>query len=91
MLQTDIIYCGRPRTVTCDSRCDKAWGINSRPSIQLSDDEEDTAYLADDELGTAPDVSPIQEGGDNKPRRPTVHNKWCVRECERLAYHAWIP
>lgn len=68
--------------LVCDGKCNKAWGINARPSVQLSDDEDDTAYLADSELGEAPADPGTYEGGHAKPRTPK-HNKWCYRECER--------
>lgn len=89
MIKKSLIFFGRNATHACDGKCNKAWGINSRPSVQLSDDVDDYAYLADDELGTAPAVTGITEGGQNKPlhaRGAEDINKWCVRECER----AWM-
>ena len=89
MIVKRLIFFGRPATHACDGRCDKAWGRNNRPSMQVSDDVDDYAYLADDELGTAPGITGITEGGQNKPlnaKGPEDINKWCVRECER----AWI-
>jgi hypothetical protein len=75
---------GQPAVAYCDARCDKAWGINGRPRVDLSENPDDYAYLTDDELGTAPADPGTYEGGDGKPRRrPLAHNKWCVRECER--------
>lgn len=86
-----IIYFGKECTVVCDGRCDKAWGISGRPNIQLSDDEDDIAYLSDDELETAPgpmQTDTLEEGGHAKPSAepltdPSLMNKWCARQCER--------
>jgi len=87
MLETEIIYFGKKVTVQCDQKCNKAWGINCRPKIQLSDDYDDYVYLADDELGDAPIYPGTYEGGCGKPREfPDKHNKWCVRECERSSF-----
>ena len=81
-----IIYFGKPAKVNCDRKCNKAWGINNRPQLQLSDDEDDIVYLADDELGEAPDDPGTYEGGHAKPSSPSQFpNKWCVRECERCS------
>lgn len=41
LLQDEISYFSGLCTVTCDGHCHKAWGLNRRPHIQLSDDEED--------------------------------------------------
>lgn len=82
-LTTDITYFGQPRRVVCDRKCTKAWGMNSRPTVPLSDDPDDFAFLADAELGDAPDDPGTYEGGHGKPLFPERHNKWCVRECER--------
>jgi len=96
MIVKRLIFFGRSATHACDGRCDKAWGINSRPTVPTRKelhsgtmDPDDYAYLADDELKTAPAVTGITEGGQNKPlnaRGPEDINKWCVRECER----AWM-
>lgn len=52
--------------------------------MQLSADEDDYAYLADDELDDAPTDPGTYEGADAKPLSPDEFpNKWCVRECER--------
>jgi hypothetical protein len=78
-----ITYFDQPAKVNCDRNCGKAWGINGRPKIQLSDDD-DYAFLADDELGTAPIDPGTYEGGVAKPLAPAEFpTKWCVRECER--------
>lgn len=73
-----------PLTLVCDGRCTKAWGINARPRVQVSDLEDDILYLADAELGVAPDDPGTYEGGCAKPCTPSSRlNKWCARECER--------
>ena len=89
MIKKGIIFFGRSVTHACDGKCNKAWGRNSRPTAQLSDNEDDFAYLADDELGEAPIDPGTYEGRDGKPvgaEGPDDVNKWCVRECER----AWM-
>lgn len=85
MKVTEINFFDEQNQISCDELCDKAWGINSRPKIQLSeDDEDDYCFLADSELEIAPSQSSFWEGGDNKPIcEKDKHNKWCVRECER--------
>ena len=81
-----IVYCGQPAVVVCDAKCSKAWGLNSRPQIDLSDDPDDFAFLADGELGDAPDDPGTYEGGHAKPLSADQRlNKWCVRQCERSA------
>lgn len=82
--ETIITYFGKPTRVKCDRKCNKAWGINNRPSLQLSDDEDDIVWLSDEELGEAPTDPGTYEGGDAKPLSPDhFPNRWCVRECER--------
>lgn len=80
-------FCGQPIAITCDMKCNKAWGINARPKVYLTDEEEDPddyAFLADDEVGEAPAKPGSWEGPDTKPLEvPEEHNKWCARECER--------
>lgn len=87
MIQRQITYCGKPAVLACDGNCQKAWGINNRPRVQLDpNDEDDYAFLADDELGTAPADPGTYEGGHGKPDGaigPEDMNKWCGRECER--------
>jgi hypothetical protein len=79
-----VISFGSPAVVCCDAQCSKAWGINSRPKIVLSDDPDDIAYLADSELDEAPANPGTYEGGCAKPYTTAERlNKWCVRECER--------
>ena len=95
MIVKRIRFFGQDATHACDGRCDKAWGINVRPTIpskedlDKSADPDDYAFLADGELGTAPADPGTREGWDAKPlviRGSEDVNKWCVRECER----AWI-
>lgn len=73
--------------LACDGRCEKAWGINSRPRVQLSDDNpDDYEFLADGELPEAQRDPGTYEGECAKPKDysdPTRQNKWCARECER--------
>ena len=81
-----ITYFGQPARVNCDRQCQKAWGINSRPRVQLSEAEDDYAFLADGELGEAPADPGTYEGSHGKPTSPAQFpNKWCVRECERCS------
>jgi hypothetical protein len=92
MLTKTITYCGQRVTVACDGQCHKAWGINRRPSYQLTDHEDDYAYPADYELGFAPADPGTTEGDQAKPcatvaTDPAIMNKWCVRECERCSMH----
>ena len=79
-----ITYCGQTAKVNCDGRCHKAWGINNRPKIQLSDNVDDYKYYPDDDLPDAPGDPGTYEGGIAKPSSAEEFlNKWCVRECER--------
>ena len=83
-----ILYFGKPLILACDARCFKAWGINSRPRVQINvADEDDYALLADGELGAAPLDPGTYEGECAKPTMPhmtgDLMNKWCARECER--------
>jgi len=81
-----ITYFGQLAKVNCDGNCKKACGLNGRPKVQLSADEDDYAFLADDELGEAPADPGTYEGNDAKPESAAgFPNKWCVRECERCA------
>ena len=84
MLKKAITYFGQPAVLACDGRCNKAWGINHRPRVQLSGDPDDYEWLTDFELGEAPINPGTFEGRDGKPVRPKQQlNKWCARECER--------
>lgn len=78
-----ITFMGQPAVLACDGNCGKAWGINHRPKLELSEDPDDVAFLADDEAGEAPTFPGTYEGGCGKPRNPAGMNKWCARECER--------
>jgi hypothetical protein len=79
-----ITWFGRSCLLACDGNCSKAWGINNRPRINLSDDSDDYAFLADVELGEAPTDPGTYEGGFGKPHPDQEKlNKWCARECER--------
>jgi hypothetical protein len=81
-----VIAFGEPTIIGCDAQCSKAWGINNRPRHQLSEDHDDYAFLADGELGEAPEDPGTYEGGHAKPTHPDERlNKWCFRECERCA------
>ena len=83
-----ITFCGQQAKVACDGRCDKAWGLNTRPRVLLDDgsNPDDFAYLSDDEAGIAPMDPGTYEHDSGKPVGaigPEHMNKWCVRECER--------
>jgi hypothetical protein len=81
-----ITYFNQPAKVACDEKCNKAWGVNSRPRVYLSEKEDDYEMLSDDELPDAPLDPGTYEGGHAKPATPlSAPNKWCVRECERCA------
>ena len=84
MPEQAIVYFGHPAKVCCDGKCEKAWGLSNRPVLQLTDDEDDHAWLSDSEVGIAPIDPGTYEGGDAKPLSVMEFpNKWCVRECER--------
>lgn len=81
-----ITYFGQKAKVACDEKCNKAWGRNTRPTNQLSEDEDDWEYLSDEELPEAPEHPGTREGNDKKPvNKVGIPNRWCVRECERCA------
>jgi len=92
MITKTITYFSKPAVIACDAKCEKAWGMNGRERIQLSDDEDDYAYLADDELGIAPVVGSEDDeygwsGGITKPsHNGDLLNKWCCRACERCCF-----
>lgn len=96
MFEKKITYFGQTAIVSCDAKCDKAWGINNRPKVYLKDEDEypdDFYYLADGELGTAPIDPGTYEGNDGKPddaRSAEDMNRWCVRECERCSLNGPI-
>jgi hypothetical protein len=113
MLSKTIPYFGKLQVVSCDGRCDKAWGINLRPAVYFDsngavigeracndagsntiyrgidrENFDDYAFLADNEVSTAPSHPQTWEGGDGKPAATTIPNatyinKWCIRQCER--------
>lgn len=84
-----ISVCQRQIIIACDNKCDKAWGYNSRPYIQLDKNNvDDIVWLSDKELGIAPTNPGIYEGCDAKPKNDSEKmNKWCFRECERCSSH----
>lgn len=82
--QKQILWFERHVTLACDGQCNKAWGGCNRPRIDFDENEpDDFAFLADDELGEAPESPGTWEGGHGKPFGPDYMNKWCARECER--------
>lgn len=85
MIRKDIIFFGQKALIACDEKCEKAWGNNERPRVQLDEnDEDDYAFLSDDELGIAPVDPGTYEGGHAKPiDEEDKLNKWCCRKCER--------
>lgn len=84
MLEKQIVYCNQKAKIACDGKCEKAWGINSRPRVQITNDDDDYAFLSDEELGIAPEFPGTYEGNDRKPLpNEEKLNKWCCRECER--------
>lgn len=78
---------GEQRIIGCDGKCNKAWGIMSRPSVDLDVKDEDNNYmLGDDDLGEVPQDPGTYEGGHVKPyyaESVQDMNKWCFRQCER--------
>jgi hypothetical protein len=84
MPEAMIRYFGHAAKVACDGNCKKAWGVNTRPREQLSENE--FVFLADGELGEAPEDPGTYEGFQGKPKSSEgFPNKWCVRECERCS------
>lgn len=85
LLTTSILYFGKRCLAVCDQKCNKAWGLNGgRPEWRDSTEPDDVIWFADGEVGEAPADPGSYEGGEGKPfGPPLVHNKWCVRECER--------
>jgi len=85
MLSKEVITFGQKNIIYCDGKCEKAWGINNRPKIQLDkNNEDDYVFLADSELEIAPVNPGTYEGDCGKPSFATERlNKWCYRECER--------
>lgn len=91
-IESRVRYFGGRCSLACDGRCDKAWGLQHRPKLPLADakDEDDFEYLADHELGQAPEDPGIYECDEGKPRSlDERHNKWCARACERAVIAPW--
>lgn len=81
MITKNITYFGKSAIIGCDGKCEKAWGINARPKIEV---DRITFMKSDDELGAAPLNPGTYEGGCAKPtNKEQMLNKWCCRECER--------
>lgn len=57
--------------------------IQQNPNAPKINDIDNYVHLADGELGIAPRDAGTYEGSDAKPYKPSIHNKWCARECER--------
>lgn len=73
----------------CDGNCDLAWGIFDRPTKKLSDNPDDVFYIGDEELmfKIAPDSNIIVDGEEQIHSSFLIaHNKWCIKQCERLVY-----
>lgn len=84
MIVRPILFFGQECVLACDARCNKAWGVVQRSKNQLSEDEDDYEWLADNELPIAPDDPETYEGRDAKPiRKEDRLNRWCARQCER--------
>ncbi len=84
-ISKQIRFFGQSATLACDGKCEKAWGINTRPRVDLDPNNPDDYYsLSDDELGEAPADPGTYEGGHGKPDADNkLESKWCARECER--------
>jgi hypothetical protein len=83
-METTVLFAGQLAKVNCDERCEKAFGVSERPTHRLSKKEDDWEYLADHEVGEAPEDPGTSEGGHRKPiNKQGIPNKWCIRECER--------
>ena len=89
-IQRSMMFLGEIHIVACDGRCDKAWGVDDRPTNRLGSDHNDFEWLADGELGQAP-IDPGSLSSDNGVRKPLLVrgpddvNEWCVDRCERMA------
>lgn len=94
---SEIPYTDNDTWISCDGKCDKAFGLAERPISENSLAEGDFEWLADDEVGDAPEVSCHTIDGENKPQLITeLHNKWCIVHCERsilmtLGQEATLP
>lgn len=79
-----IDYLEQKCKVACDEKCNKAFGITTRTSFQLSEDNDDYYWLPDKKMGEAPVDPGTMEGDDRKPvNKQDIPNKWCIRQCER--------
>lgn len=82
---------GEQVIIACDGKCNKAWGVNCRPSVDLDGKNEDNNYMVPDgDLGEAPKDPGTYEGGHGKPYNAQSGedmNKWCFRECERCEFY----
>lgn len=86
MNDVTIMFYGCEAQIVCDRRCDKAWGVNSRPHVHLSGCAFDFVFLADGELRDAPDDPGTRVVGESKPLSPDhFPSLWCLHECERSA------
>lgn len=82
ILMKRIRYFGADCYLICDGNCNKAWGLVSRPRIQLEGRE---YWVSDAEFEHAPMNPQTYEGSDGKPviTCSMDMNKWCARACER--------
>lgn len=89
-IHKELSYAPQPVVILCDGKCEKAWGINNRPKVVITEgDVDDYYYVPDGELGIAPEDPGTYEGGHGKPdprEGPDRMNKWCARECERSMF-----
>lgn len=93
ILKKKITIYGHQAILACDGLCHKAWGLDGRQTLQLSEELDDFVYVSDSELGEAPGpglTATISEGGDVKPcagilTDGQLMNKWCSRQCERVS------
>lgn len=85
VLAKEILFFGQRVTLACDGNCNKAWGMSTRPRVDLDEENPDDFYwLADGELGDAPQDPGTYEGTQGKPELDQrLESKWCARECER--------
>ena len=81
-LRVSMINYQRMRMLAaCDSRCDYAHGIAGRERVRLSKNENDWAYVSDDDAGPAAENYAARDF--EKPRDGKPHTKHCVQICER--------
>ena len=85
-----IVFFGSMSTLSCDGKCNKAWGGSARPKKFFTSrevDPDDYVYLPDSKLPAAP-IPNTYECDQGRPSavgitNPEQMNKWCARECER--------